>query len=70
MLLFQVINVLLNVFRTIPTAATAVTGMAAGATIIIDRPPTSTLDWVVIVAGGVGMLANVIHANLVALQNG
>lgn len=60
---------ILNVFRTLPTAATAVTGAAAGAAIFIEKPPVTTLDWLVVVAGAIGMVANTFHAQLMALRN-
>lgn len=53
-----------NVFRTFPTAATATSGVAAGATLLLDHAPSSTTDWIILTAGAIGMVANVIHANL------
>lgn len=57
-----------NVFRSIPTAATAASGVVAGSAVLLDHAPTSTLDWVVLAAGAIGMVANVIHANAVVAQ--
>lgn len=65
-LVIALIGLLSNVMRSAPSAATAVTGAAAGAAVIVARPPTTVADWVVIVAGAVGMVANVIQANVIA----
>lgn len=60
---------LTNVFRTLPTAAVATSGLVAGGAIVLDRPPTTTLDWVIVVAGAIGMCGNVLHANLASTRN-
>lgn len=65
-LVVALIGLLSNVMRSAPAAATAVTGAAAGAAVIVTRPPTTAADWVVIVAGAIGMVANVIQANVIA----
>lgn len=60
------LTLVVNVFRTFPTAATATSGVVAGATLLLDRAPSSTTDWVILTSGAIGMIANVIHANLTA----
>lgn len=59
-----IILAIANVFKTLPTAAVATSGMAVGGAIILDRPPTSALDWAIVIAGAIGMVGNVLHANL------
>lgn len=66
--MLMLLSILLNVFRTLPTAATAVSGAAAGGVVLFDRPPVTALDWVVVIAGGIGMIANVVHANAIAAR--
>lgn len=55
---------LLNMFKTMPTAVSAVSTMAAGATVASSGGPVTTTDWVVLVAGAIGLLANYIVANV------
>lgn len=62
--LLPLLITLSNVFRTLPTAATAASGLTAGTAMLLDHSPVTTLDWVVLTAGAIGMIANVIHANL------
>lgn len=68
-LIIMVISALMNVMRTVPTAATAVTGAAAGGVVLFERPPETPMDWVIVIAGAVGMIANVIHANATAVRS-
>lgn len=65
-LLILLATTLVNVFKNPVTAATATSGIGAGAVIALERPPQTTLDWVIVIAGTVGMVANALHANLVA----
>lgn len=60
------VTLIVNVFRTLPTAVTATSGLAAGTTLLLDHAPSSTTDWIILTAGAIGMIANVIHANLTA----
>lgn len=55
---------LLNVFKSVPTAASAITGLAAGAAVATNGAPSTTVDWVVLVAGAIGMVANYVVANV------
>lgn len=67
--LLAIILAIANVFKTLPTAAVATSGLAAGSAILLDRPPTSTLDWVIVAAGAIGMVGNVLHANLASTRS-
>lgn len=69
-LILMLVSTVLNVMKTPATAATAVSGLGAGAVIAFDKPPQTSLDWAVIIAGAVGMVANAIHANLLASMKG
>lgn len=69
-LILMFLSTVLNVMKTPTTAATAVSGLGAGAIIAFDKPPQTSLDWVVIIAGAIGMVANAIHANLVNSRKG
>lgn len=61
-------STVLNVMKSPATAATAISGIGAGAVIAFDKPPQTGVDWAIIIAGAIGMFANAIHANLVAAQ--
>lgn len=65
-LILTLLSTVLNVMKTPSTAAAAVSGLGAGAVIAFDKPPQTYLDWAVIIAGAVGMVANAVHANLLA----
>lgn len=67
--LIAVILAIANVFKTLPTAVVASSGAVAGGAILLERPPTSTLDWVIVVAGAIGMVGNVLHANLASTRS-
>lgn len=69
-LVLILVSSLLNNFRSPVTAATAVTGASAGATILLTKPPETTADWVIVIAGAIGLIANTLHANLLAAKDG
>lgn len=67
-IILMLVSTVLNVMKSPATAATAVSGIGAGAVIAFDKPPQTSVDWAIIIAGAIGMFANAIHANLVAAQ--
>lgn len=67
-IILMLVSTVLNVMKSPATAATAVSGIGAGAVIAFDKPPQTGVDWAIIIAGAIGMFANAIHANLVAAQ--
>lgn len=69
-ILLMLASTVLNVMKNPATAATAVSGLGAGAVVAFEKPPQTSLDWAVVVAGAIGMVANAIHANLLASQRG
>lgn len=69
-ILLMLVSTVLNVLKNPVTTATAVSGLGAGAVVAFEKPPQTGLDWAVIVAGAIGMVANAIHANLLASQKG
>lgn len=67
-IILMLVSTVLNVMKSPVTAATAVSGIGAGAVVAFDKPPQTGVDWAIIIAGAIGMFANAIHANLVASQ--
>lgn len=66
-LILFLITTFMNVAKTPSAAVNATAGLAAGAT-MINKLPTTPIEWVVVIAGAIGMIANAIHANALALQ--
>lgn len=65
-LILLAVTMIANMFRNPVSAATAISGLGAGAVVALDRPPQTTLDWVIVAAGAIGMIANAVQANLIA----